>query len=278
MPFIQTNDILTSYQTHGSGAPLVFVHGGFVDSQMWEPQLVHFAQRYHVITYDLRGHGKTGPSRRNSYTIELFADDLKALLDTLGVERAAICGLSLGGMVAQAFAVKYPSVPTALILCNTAASVSLTLSDKIQRYVLFPKWALQLTLRLLDVRRFTAFSFWLARATRSEAWLGRDKATRDYVQRTMLAFQPVEYRKVYSAIYDFRLLNLAAIRAPTLILNGEHESRNVFRHTEAMVRRIPNARSAILPDAGHVANLERPASFNQAVETFLTAVLEHDGA
>jgi len=186
LPVAEIGDTQTCYEVSGDGPAIVLVHGAFVDVRMWDPQFEHFADRYRVVRYDLRGHGKTGPSGRKRYSVELFADDLKALLGRLGIERATVCGLSLGGMVGQSFAVKYPGALDALVLSDTAVSVSLTWSDKLQRYVLAPKWAMLLAIRLMSVRRFVGFSFWLARATRSEDWFGRDEAVRSYVESAML--------------------------------------------------------------------------------------------
>jgi pimeloyl-ACP methyl ester carboxylesterase len=258
-----------SYELRGEGPPVVFVHGAFVDSRMWDRQVEVFAQRYRVLRYDLRGHGRTGPSDRRRYRIDTFADDLAELLDALGIGAAAIVGLSLGGMIAQSFAVRHPERVRALVLADTAVSVSLTLSDMVQRYLLFPYWAMWLTIRLLGARRFTSFSFWLARVTRSARWFGHDEATRRYVEACMVAFDDAEYLKVYGAIYAFTLLPLERITAPTLVLNGEHESRSVFRHTEEVLRRVPGARAEVLPEAGHTSNMENPEAFDLALAAFL---------
>jgi pimeloyl-ACP methyl ester carboxylesterase len=269
VPVARIEDTQTYYEVSGDGPPLVLLHGAFVDGRMWDPQFEHFANRYRVVRYDLRGHGRTGPSDRESYSIELFADDLKALLDLLGIERATVCGLSLGGMVGQSFAVKYPGALDALVLSDTAVSVSLTWTDRLQRYVLAPKWAMLLAIRLMSVRRFVEFSFWLSRVMRSEDWFGRDPAVRSYVEGAMLNLSTEEYLKIYDAIYDFGLLDLARIEAPTLILNGEHESKSTFRHAREMERLIPDTETKIIPRAGHVSNMENPEAFNAAVEDFV---------
>ena len=139
MPVAKIRDTETYYEVAGEGPALVLVHGAFVDHRMWDEQFGRFAEDYRVIRYDLRGHGKTGATSRSKYSIGLFADDLKDLLDHLEIERATVCGLSLGGMIAQAFAVKYPDRLDALVLADTAVSVSLTWTDKLQRYVIAPK-------------------------------------------------------------------------------------------------------------------------------------------
>jgi uncharacterized damage-inducible protein DinB len=188
--------------------------------------------------------------------------------------------LSLGGMIAQSFAVRYTEWLNALILADTAVSVRLTLSDKFQRYVLAPKWLMSAAIRWMTVPRFVDFSFKLAGLTRSAEWFGQDPGTAEYVRDAMLNTLTDEYLKIYDAIYGFDLLNLAAITVPTLILNGEHESKAVFRHTDEMLKLIPNAEAHVIPGAGHTSNMENPAAFNGEVERFLSRIdipLEKNG-
>jgi len=142
MPKIIANGVDHFYEINGQGFPLVLVHGGFVDSRMWDPQFEYFAKTYMVIRYDLRGHGKTGETSKRQYSIDLFADDLRALLDAMNLDKIILCGLSLGGMVAQSYGVRNNHRLQALILADTAVSVRLTLRDKLQRYILAPKWVM----------------------------------------------------------------------------------------------------------------------------------------
>ena len=269
MPEIELIGCNHYYETAGEGQALIFIHGAFVDSKLWGTQWDFFSYRYHVVRYDLRGHGKTGPSKPRSYSITTFADDLKALVDKLGLPQPILCGLSLGGMIAQEYAVRHPQDLQALILADTAVSVSLTLSDKVQRYVLFPRWLLRLTIKRMSVEGFTRFSFWLAKNTRSEDWLGRDEETRKYIRSEMLAMDEQEYLKIYDAIYGFKLLPLERIICPTLVLNGEYEPASVFRHTTEVLKRVPHAESAVVQGAGHTSNRENAPAFNQNVASFL---------
>jgi pimeloyl-ACP methyl ester carboxylesterase len=269
MATIRVNDLDHYFEEQGSGQLLVFIHGAFVDARLWDSQFNHFAKNYRVLRYDLRGHGRTGPSDLNTYTVETFAVDLVELLDSMGIESAIICGLSLGGMIAQSFAVHNPARVKALILSDTAVSVSLTWTDKVQRYVLFPKWAMLLTIRWLSAEKFTRFSFWLARVTRSEDWFGQDETTAAYVEQCMLQMSDAEYLKIYNAIYEFKLLPLERITAPTLVLNGEYESKSVFRHTQEILRRVKGSEAVVVSGAGHTSNMENPMDFNALVGEFL---------
>jgi pimeloyl-ACP methyl ester carboxylesterase len=269
MSTLCTQEIETVYEHTGRGTPLVLLHGGFVDRQMWQPQVAVLAQHYQVVWYDLRGHGQTGPSPRPTYTIELLANDLRALLDGLGIRRAIICGLSLGGMVAQAFAARAPQMLAALVLADTAVSLGLTWADRFQRDILAPHWAYTLTLGLLGTRRFVDGSFWLANATRSAQWLGREAAVRDYVRQAMHQVTPQEYIKLFGALYAFAPVDLSVVQVPTLLLNGAYESASVYHHAHEIRRRIPHAEMATIPEAGHLCNLDNPATFTAVVQDFL---------
>ena len=271
MPTIQTNDIETYYERHGEGPPVVCIHGAWADHRLWEPQIEALRDDYEVIVYDVRGHGRTGPSAEQGYTIELFAADLRALVERLDIERPVICGISLGGMIAQTYAVRYADDLRGLVLADTAVSTRLTNRDKLTR-LLFPGWAMRGTVRLLGPARYVDIAYWLADVTRGEDWFGRNQDVRSYVRETMSAFKATEFNKIFRAIYEFRQVDLAAICVPTLVLNGEYESRSVFRHAEHLQQVIPDARPAVVPDAGHVSNMENPTAFNRELAEFLTSI------
>lgn len=96
------------YDRRGSGPPLVCLHGGWQNADSWRPQVDRFAGEYSVVTFDLRGHGRTGATGPERYSIDLFVDDLERLLDHLGIERPILCGISIGGMIAQAYLDSHP--------------------------------------------------------------------------------------------------------------------------------------------------------------------------
>jgi pimeloyl-ACP methyl ester carboxylesterase len=193
------------------------------------------------------------------------------MIEELELEEPIICGLSLGGMIAQTYAVRYRNRLRALILADTAVSTMLTLRGKLTR-VAFPGWAMRGTVRLLGPSRYVDVAYWLAEATRGEDWFGRDENVRSYVRETMSSFDRTEFNNIFRAIYDFRRVNLAAIQAPTLVLNGEYESRSVFTHATHMERMIPDVQTAVIPDAGHTSNMENPEAFNREVLDFLSTV------
>lgn len=277
MPKIRLNDLDHYYEQAGDGPALIFVHGAFADARIWEPQWQYFASRRRVLRYDLRGHGRTGRSGLSHYSMATFANDLASLLDALEIERACICGLSWGGSIAQVFAVSHPERVKALVMASSAAAIDLTFKDKLLCNVLVPWWIMSLAIRTMEVKNFTRFSLRLARLTLGKNWLSQDATAREYLEQCMQQMDTQEYIKIWQAIYGFHIVPLERITCPTLILNGELESQNTFRHTREIQQRIQHAESRIIPGTHHAMNLENPQLFNHLVGEFLQGEGQHPG-
>lgn len=272
MPKSLCNGLNHYYEQSGKGPSLVFIHGAFGDTRLWDPQWEYFSSKYRVLRYDLRGHGKTGCSELDRYTMVTYADDLASLLDGLKIDSAVVCGLSWGGGIAQTFAIRYPGRVKGLVLAGSTVSMSLTLGEKLLRYVLFPKWIMLLTIRLLSVERFVQFSFWLAGITLGKNWLNKDEQTLNIIRQGMLQIDSNEYLKIWDAIYGFDLQQLETIRCPTLVITGEQDTNMVLRHANEILRRVAGAKRHILPAAYHAMTLEQPQAFNRAMEEFLSSL------
>lgn len=269
MPVLCVNNMDHYYEQSGEGPDLVFVHGAFGDASLWDPQWEYFSWKCRLLRYDLRGHGRSAPSNLDHYTIHTFADDLNSLLDGLEIHAPVICGLSWGGSIAQAFASSNPERLRALILAGSAVSSRLTRGEKLLHDVLLPRWVMLLIIRTLSVRQFVRFSLWLARLKLGKQWLSRDDQSRKYLEQCMLGMDSQEYLKIWASIYDFDLLPLERITCPTLVLNGEYEARDTYRHTREIQRYIPHAEARIVPAAFHAMNRDNAEAFNQFVEEFL---------
>jgi pimeloyl-ACP methyl ester carboxylesterase len=269
MPKLLCNGLNHYYEQSGEGPSLVFIHGAFGDTRIWDPQWEHFSLKYRVLRYDLRGHGKTGDSELDRYTMVTYADDLASLMDGLKIDSAIVCGLSWGGGIAQTFAIRYPGRVKGLVLAGSTVSMSITLGEKLLRYVLFPRWVMLLTIRMLSVERFVRFSFWLAGLTLGKKWLNKDKHTLEFIQQSMLQIDSNEYLKIWDAIYGFDLQQLETIRCPTLVLTGEHDTKMILRHANEIIKRVPGAEKRVLPATYHAMTLEQPQAFNRAMEEFL---------
>lgn len=276
MPTARTDDIGTYYRTEGSGPPVVFVHGMLMDHTMWNAQVEALDDAYTTVAYDVRGHGRTGGSERTPYSIELFAADLEALLDALGIERAVVCGLSMGGAVAQAFAAAHPERVCGLVLADTFHAGPQPLAGRLAAT----------NLRVLGrLDRFVGYKSLNRWQLRVGNWLlpgvaGDGTTVQRLVEKTP-TIPHDEVVKIADAVARFpgTELDLSVVTAPALVLHGEHVPSAVETGAKRLVAQLPNADPTVevVPDAGHASNLDNPEFFAAALRTFLVERLSSDG-
>jgi pimeloyl-ACP methyl ester carboxylesterase len=269
MPTVQTNDVATYYVRRGDGPPVVFVHGMVMSASMWEPQVDALSDAFTTIAYDVRGHGHTGGSDRRSYSIELFAADLEALLDGLGIDRAVVCGLSMGGAVAQAFAATHPERVAGLVLADT-----------------FPAGPTPVTLRLAlaNVRvlarldRLVGYKTLNRWQLRIGNWLlpgvsGDEATVQRYVDEAP-TIPHEELVKIADATARFPAadVDLSTVTAPTLVLHGEHLPAANEETTGRLVDQLSGTDPVVhvVPGSGHASNLDNPEFFTAKLRAFLT--------
>ncbi|MHA2424476.1 MAG: alpha/beta fold hydrolase [Candidatus Thorarchaeota archaeon] len=263
MPFAQTGNIKTYYETHGQGPPLVFIHGAGGSHDNWKPQVEYFSNTYLVVTYDVRGHQQSEGSD-DEYRCSLFANDLHLLIEHLEIREPVVCGLSLGGMIAQEYAIKHPDNLRGLVLCDTAISSAMTLSDKITK-AMYPERLVKWTLRRMSPESYAEWSF---------KFFDMKDEVKEYLIGEQLKIPQEEMLKIIGTAYNFKQLPLETVKVPTLVMLGENERKAVFPHADKMVELIPNSRKIIVPDAGHVSNLENPDFFNQELDDFLRSLVK----
>lgn len=257
------------YERSGHGIPLIFVHGAFADMHIFDPQWDYFLDKFPILRYDLRGHAKTGPSELRTYKMETFIDDLAGLMDALEIPSGIICGLSWGGSIAQGFASRHPERTIAIITASSMVSMSLTLNEKIQQYILIPHWLMRLIIQSMQVSKFVEFSLWLAEMFFGKGWLSGDEKVTEYLKQSMRQVESEEYLKLWDAMYGFRVFDLEKITCPTLVLNGENEPRKMYHHTDEIIKLVPTAQAKVIPNARHAMNLENPIEFNRTLEEFI---------
>lgn len=270
MPTVQTGDIETYYQQRGDGPPVVFVHGAVLDHSQWDPQVEALSDDFTTYAYDVRGHGWTGGSEHGVYSIDLFADDLAAFIDALGLERPVICGLSTGDCIAQVYAARHPDRLAGLVLADTFTPALLSHSEWIQRSLLLR--ATIPPVRLLGYECIERALVWLQE-------LLSPGASGDYENVEVLRAKgpkmtTVEFAKVIRAVALFHRteVDLSVIDVSTLVLYGEYEPPFVRRHAPKFAGGIPDATVQEVPDAGHASNLDNPEFVTGALAEFLTEV------
>lgn len=257
------------YETSGDGPPLVFVHGGWMDGTAWEPQVDHFADDYRVVTIDVRGHGQTGVTDPDSYSIGLFTDDLEALLSELEIEQPILCGLSLGSMVVQEYLDRHPDDATGAILGGAVRSMPPVDVPSGLKSFWSPLPALSASLSLSGSEGTFRSMLYSIQATTGERWLSVDPEVRAAAIEQVGNVSSSEFRKIFGALYRYDPPELTGVETPTLVVHGDQEAPLVKRQGRQIVSEVAVGAQLELPDSGHLVNQDRPRAFNRATADFL---------
>jgi 3-oxoadipate enol-lactonase len=234
------------------GTPIVFLHGVGSDKSVWAPQLTHFGRARRAVAFDYPGYGDSDPAAEGT-TRDAYAAAILAGMDVLGIDRAVVCGLSLGGVVAIAMHAIAPQRCASLILADTFA-VHPDGPSIYERSL-----AASGDLRALAEARV---DFLLAP--------GAPDDVRREVVETMARIDPAAYRIGAEAVWLADQRDRAAgISVPTLVLCGEEDKVTPRALSEELASLIPGARLETVAGAGHISNLERPAEFNRLAEEFI---------
>jgi 3-oxoadipate enol-lactonase len=243
-----------SYDVTGSGPSLLLLHAGVADRRMWEPQLHVLSRRHRVLSVDLHGFGDS-PLPEGPYD---HVEDVLAVLDETGADRAAVVGASFGGLVAQELARRYPErVDRLLLLCP--ASAVLEPDEELETF-----WAREE--ELLESGDLSA-----ATALNVETWCGPEAgaSVRQLVAAMQLrAFALQTEREDLGS--DGAPGDPATIEAPTLVVSGGHDLAAFRTSAEVLARRLPHATLHTLPWAGHLPSLERPDETGALLLDFLS--------
>ena len=259
MLFAKVNDVALHHQVIGGPANkpvVVFVNSLGTDFRIWRDVIVRLAGDFPLLTYDKRGHGLSDIGQV-PYSIEDHVNDLAALLDHLSVKDAVICGLSVGGMIAQSLHDKRPDLVRALVLCDTAHKIG-TAEIWNARIQAVEDHGLESIADAVMERWFTpAFR-------RPE-----NTAYRGYVN--MLVRQPgVGYAATCAAIRDADLTEVAKrIKVPTLCVVGDQDGSTPPDLVRTLAGLIPNSRYDVIDDAGHIPCVEQAEAFTMRLRAFL---------
>jgi len=257
MPFVELGDLQTCYELAGEGrAVLVLSNSLGTNFSMWDPQMPQLAQRFRVLRYDTRGHGRSSVTP-GDYTIEQLGRDVIALLDALKLDRVHFCGLSMGGMIGMWLGVHVPERLDRLVLCNTAARIGTKES-----------WNARIaTVRTEGMRPVAAgvMERWFTPEFR-EACLQKVAQARQMLENS----SPEGYAANCAAIRDMdQREEVAQITARTLVICGTRDPVTPPSESQFLVSRIRGA-AAIEFNAAHLSNVEQAEAFTDAVCSFLS--------
>ena len=265
--YAQINRLKVWFEDLGNSAalPVVLIHGFPFSHEMWRPQIRVLSERFRVIDYDLRGHGQTSAGD-GQYPLEFFVDDLIALLDHLKIEKAALCGLSMGGYIALRAVERNPERVLALILADTqakadsneaklrrAGSIKAIKTNGVKQFAEnFLKTAF--TPHSLKPKSESAVT--IQRIIESNSALGICGALLALATRTDTTD------------------SLSVIQVPTLILVGEQDSLTPVAASQEMHDRIRDSEMQVIKNASHLSNIENLEEFNSQLLSFLNKLTQ----
>jgi pimeloyl-ACP methyl ester carboxylesterase len=249
MPKLDRNGVAIYYEAHGKGPVVLLSHGYAATSDMWRGQVEPVTRKHRLVIWDMRGHGNSDyPADPAAYSEAATVGDMEALLDAIGADRAVIGGLSLGGYMSLAFHRRHPERVSALMVIDTGPGFR---NDEAR-----DKWNER---ALRTAARYEAEGLAPLQSGSPEmaASAHRSAAGLALAARGMLT-------QTDAGVMD----SLPGIKVPTLVLVGG-EDKPFLGAADYMAAKIPGAQKVVVPDAGHAANLDQPAAFNQAIVQFL---------
>jgi 3-oxoadipate enol-lactonase len=258
MTFVEAEGVRLHWRVEGpQGAPtIVFVNSLGTDLSMWDPQVAALRSSFRVVRHDARGHGASD-SPAGPYSIELLGADVLGLLDRLAIDRAHVCGISMGGLVAMWLAATHPERIERAIFASTAVKIGS--KDFWNERAQAVEAGGMKAIREVVIQRFLTSSF-------------REASPRMARKvETTLESTPAEgYVASCLAVRDADLTDtVGSIRAPSLIVAGADDVATPPSDAEKLHEHIPGSGLVVLEDASHLCNIEQPERFNQAVLRFL---------
>lgn len=255
----------TACERQGSGPEVALIHGLGLNRAMWQWQLPALVPHFQVVSYDLLGHGESARPTR-APDLAMFSDQLLRLMDRCGIERAAIVGFSLGGMIARRFAVDHPDRLSALAILHSAHNRSSKEREAVRERVR------QVLASGPSVTVDAALERWF-----TPAFSAANREVMALVRGWILANDPGVYPEVYRVLAegDAELAQgIECISCPTLVMTGGEDFGNSPDMARRMAMCISGARAVILPGLRHMAPVEAPQAVNGPLVDFLLHALQ----
>jgi 3-oxoadipate enol-lactonase len=248
----------------GKGQALIFVHGIGADLNIWKEVVPGLARGHEVVTYDLRGAGQSDFGN-TPLSLELWAEDLNSLMNSLGIKRASFAGWSLGGMIALELAFSNPEKVTSLIIVGSTPKLQPAAMKLFEERANFAE-----TAGMEDLLKNTFH-------TTEEAFASVIRKNHPekilHFKKMLGSYRKENYAAISRALIKADLNDkLDSIKAPALIVVGQYDIRTPLSDSELMCMKLSKSYMKILPDCGHFYPIEQPELFGQTIEDFLMAV------
>jgi pimeloyl-ACP methyl ester carboxylesterase len=263
MGFIKQNGVKIYYKTHGVGEPLVLIEGLAQQISMWKYQIEGLKNLFKLITFDIRGSGKSDKPQ-SGYSLDLFVEDTKAIIDQLNLKKPNIIGVSLGGFIAQAFAVKYGTLINKLILVNTSfgGPKYITPSQEVLNIMIYGGKGNSPIEKAVDA---LSYSF-------SENFVREKRTIIENIAKELLENPQPPYAYQGQAIVGatFNMENEAKnIKNKTLVIVADKDKVVPMENGVNLHKVIPKSKFVTIKDAGHLSFIEKYKEFNNIVKNFL---------
>ena len=258
---IKVNDFNLSYDDVGDGRiPIIFLHGFPFDKSMWKEQCEFLKTNYRLIACDIRGFGKS-IDEQTSLNMSLFADDLIQFMDKLEINKAIICGLSMGGFITLNALERFPERFEALILCDTQC-IADTTEVKEKRFKAIEE---------IEENGVAGFNEKFIKNVFHEDSLKNKKELVESLRSVVFANSQniIIQGLIALAKRSETCSNLSKIHIPTLIICGREDAVTPLEQSKYMNSHIEGSILKIIDNAGHVSNLEQPDEFNNHLKAFL---------
>lgn len=255
---IKANGIDINYEVQGAGPWLVLSHSLACDLRMWDEQVAALAKRFRVLRYDTRGHGQSS-APAGDYTLDQLAADAQALFHALGIEHCHWVGLSMGGMIGQTFALKYPGVFSTLTLADTTSRRHEGAREMWDaRIKVAQEKGMQVLVEPTLQRWFT------------EGFRQSNPAVIARIGAMIRGIPADGYAGCARAISTMNLTaRLKEIKCPALVMAGAEDAGTPVEMTHEIHANLPGSQLVIIPEASHLSNVEQPVAFNAALSAFL---------
>jgi pimeloyl-ACP methyl ester carboxylesterase len=249
MAMLARNGVNLYYETHGEGPVILLTHGYSATSQMWQGQITPLSAKHKLVIWDMRGHGQSDyPEDQAAYSESETVADMAALLDHVGAKQAIVGGLSLGGYMSLAFAATHPDRVKALLIIDTGPGFK---KDEAR-----DGWN---ATSLKTAERYEKVGLGLLGSASAERATARHRDAVGLAKAARGMLTQKNARVIES---------LPNIKVPSLVVVGAKDTP-FLAAADYMAAKIPGAEKAVIPDAGHAANIDQPTAFNAALDHFL---------
>ena len=255
---INANGIDVNCLIEGEGPWVTLSHSLACNLHMWDEEAKRLAKHYKVLRYDTRGHGASG-APAGAYTLELLADDLHGLLQALSIKTTHFVGLSMGGMIGQTYALKYPGMFASLALCDTTSRYPVEAAG------LWGERIKTVEAQGMEPLVESTLARWFTAPFR--------KAHPEVVEKVAAMIRTTPAAGYVGCSHAIPKINLTArlaeIRCASLVLVGRDDPGTPVAMAEEIHQALPGSKLVVIPSAAHLSNLEQPDAFNQALRNFL---------